>query len=251
MGKLKGKRILVAGSARNIGAKTAERLVEEGAQVFLGDVDGVQVKAVADRLGAESQWFDLADPESLENLVSAAAKHLGGLDGMVNVAADISPGTLGNDVDLLGMDTAIWEKTLSSNLVGYALLIKHALPHLIESGSGSIVNISSGSYFIGEPTRPAYAAAKAGVNTLTRHVASRWGKDNIRCNAIAPGMIVTETASDLVTEEYMNKILRGMPLPRLGKSKDIANGIVFFMSDEAEWITGQVLNINGGAAYRD
>lgn len=211
----------------------------------------MQVKAVADQLGAGSQWFDLADPESLESLVSAAAKHMGGLDGIVNVAADISPSTLGNDVDLLGMDTAIWEKTLSSNLVGYALLIKHALPHLIESGSGSIVNISSGSYFIGEPTRPAYAAAKAGVNTLTRHVASRWGKDNIRCNAIAPGMIVTETAGDLVTEEYMNKILRGMPLPRLGKSKDIANGIVFFMSDEAEWITGQVLNINGGAAYRD
>lgn len=156
MGRLKGKRILVAGSARNIGAKTAERLVEEGAQVFLGDVDGVQVKAVADQLGAGSQWFDLADPESLENLVSAAAKHLGGLDGIVNVAADISP-----------------------------------------------------------------------------------------------GMIVTETAGDLVTEEYMNKILRGMPLPRLGESKDIANGIVFFMSDEAEWITGQVLNINGGAAYRD
>lgn len=251
MGRLKGKRILVAGSARNIGAKTAERLVEEGAQVFLGDVDGARVKAVADQLGAESQWFDLADPESLDNLVSAAAKHLGGLDGIVNVAADISPNTLGNDVDLLGMDIAIWEKTLSSNLVGYALLIKHALPHLIESGSGSIVNISSGSYFIGEPTRPAYAAAKAGVNTLTRHVASRWGKDNIRCNAISPGMIVTETAGDLVTEEYMNNILRGMPLPRLGESKDIANGIVFFMSDEAEWITGQVLNINGGAAYRD
>lgn len=206
---------------------------------------------MADQLGAGSQWFDLADPESLENLVSAAAKHLGGLDGIVNVAADISPSTLGNDVDLLGMDIAIWEKTLSSNLVGYALLIKHALPHLIESGSGSIVNISSGSYFIGEPTRPAYAAAKAGVNTLTRHVASRWGKDNIRCNAISPGMIVTETAGDLVTEEYMNKILLGMPLPRLGESKDIANGIVFFMSDEAEWITGQVLNINGGAAYRD
>ena len=251
MGRLKGKRILVAGSARNIGAKTAERLVEEGAQVFLGDVDGARVKAVADQLGAESQWFDLADPESLDNLISAAAKHLGGLDGIVNVAADISPNTLGNDVDLLGMDIAIWEKTLSSNLVGYALLIKHALPHLIESGSGSIVNISSGSYFIGEPTRPAYAAAKAGANTLTRHVASRWGKDNIRCNAISPGMIVTETAGDLVTEEYMNNILRGMPLPRLGESKDIANGIVFFMSDEAEWITGQVLNINGGAAYRD
>lgn len=251
MGRLKGKRILVAGSARNIGAKTAERLVEEGAQVFLGDVDGARVKAVADQLGAESQWFDLADPESLDNLVSAAAKHLGGLDGIVNVAADISPNTLGNDVDLLGMDIAIWGKTLSSNLVGYALLIKHALPHLIESGSGSIVNISSGSYFIGEPTRPAYAAAKAGVNTLTRHVASRWGKDNIRCNAISPGMIVTETAGDLVTEEYMNNILRGMPLPRLGESKDIANGIVFFMSDEAEWITGQVLNINGGAAFRD
>ena len=89
------------------------------------------------------------------------------------------------------MDTAIWEKTLNSNLVGYALLIKHAFPHLIESGLGSIVNISSGSYFAGEPTRPAYAAAKAGVNTLTRHVASRWGKDNIRCNAISPGMIVT------------------------------------------------------------
>lgn len=251
MGKLKDKRILIAGSGRNVGEKTAERLVEEGAEVFLGDIDNERVKAVAKRLGAKSQWFDLADSESLESLVDSAVEHLGGLDAVANVAADISPGTLGKDVDLLGMDTEIWKKTLNSNLIGYSLIIKHALPHLIKSGSGAIVNISSGSYFMGESTRPAYAAAKSGVNTLTRHVASRWGKDNIRCNAIAPGMIVTETAGDLVTEEYLEESLASVPLTRLGESKDIANGIAFLLSDEAEWITGQVLSINGGAFYRD
>lgn len=251
MGKLKGKRILVAGSGRNVGAETARKLAAEGAVLFLGDINEEAVQSVAEEIGAKSSWFDLADLDSIEKLVSQAVDHLGGLDGVANVAADISPGLLNNDLDLLEMKTEIWERTLNANLIGYAHIIKNALPHILKEESGAIVNVSSGSYFMGEDTRPAYAASKAGVNTLTRHVASRWGKDNVRCNAVAPGMIVTETASDLVDDDYLKESLKGVPLTRLGQSSDIANGIAFLLSDEAEWITGQVININGGATYRD
>ncbi len=251
MGKLEGKRILVAGSARNIGKKTAERLAEEGAELFLGDINEEEVKKVAASLGAGSGWFNLDDAKSIEKLVKAAVEHLGGLDGIANVAANISPKLLEGDVDILGMEPEIWNQTLNSNLVGFALIIKHALPDLIKSDSAAVVNVSSGTYFLGEETRPAYASSKAGVNALTRHVATKWGKDNITCNAVSPGLVLTDTSSDLVTDEFVEDKLKNVPMPRLGEPKDIANAITFFLSDEAEWITGQVLNVNGGGHYRD
>lgn len=251
MGKLQGKRILVAGGGRNVGAETVRRLAEEGAQLYIGDINEEAAKLVANEVGGKSCRFDLADKSSIENMVKQAIEHLGGLDGVANIAANISPALLDRDVEVTEMETDVWEHTLISNLVGYAEILKHAIPHMLEAKSGAIVNVSSGSFFMGEPTRPAYAAAKAGVNTLTRHVASRWGKDNIRCNAVAPGMIMTETARDLVSDDYINDRLGDVALTRLGQPSDIANGIVFLLSDEAEWITGQVLSINGGAAFRD
>ena len=251
MGKLQGKRILVAGGGRNVGAETVRRLAEEGAQLYIGDINEGAAKSMAIEVGANSCYFDLADKSSIENMVKQAIEHLGGLDGVANIAANISPALLDRDVEVTEMETDVWEQTLNSNLVSYAEILKQAIPHLLEAKSGAIVNVSSGSFFMGEPTRPAYAAAKAGVNTLTRHVASRWGKENIRCNAVAPGMIMTETARDLVSDEYINERLEDVALTRLGQPSDIANGIVFLLSDEAEWITGQVISINGGAAFRD
>lgn len=249
MGNLKGKKIIVAGSARNIGKDVARKLSEEGAQLFLGDIDEELVKSVASDIGAGSSGFNLEDPESIEKFVAKAVDHLGGLDGVANIAANTP--LMSSDHNVLEMDTEVWEKTLKSNLIGYAEIIKSALPHLIESESGAIVNVSSGSYFMGEPERPAYAASKVGVNALTRHVATKWGKDNIRCNAVAPGMVVTDSSEDYVTKEFIEEMLTTIPLPRLGKPSDISKAISFLLSDEAEWITGQVLSINGGAAYID
>lgn len=253
---LSGKRILVAGSATGIGAATARRLAEEEARLHLGDVNADGLSAVVEELrgaGADvsSSVFDLVDAASVEALVRDAVEHLGGLDGVANIAADLSPATIGNDVALLDMDVAIWEQTLRANLIGYALIAKQALPHLIEAGGGSIVNTSSGASWIGEDTRPAYAASKAGINTVTRHIAKAYGKQNIRANSVSPGAVMSETALATMSEEFKDQMRAGLTLTRLGEPADLAQSICFLLSDDTTWVSGQVWNVNGGAGFRD
>ncbi len=253
---LSGKRILVAGGATGIGAATARRLGEEGARLVVGDLNESGAQAVAEEIRAAggqatARRFDLADADSVAALVDFTVTELGGLDGVANVAADLSPGTLGNDVALLDMDVAIWEQTLRANLIGYALTNKHAIPHLIAAGGGAIVNTTSGAYWVGEDTRPAYAASKAGINTLTRHIAKAYGKDGIRANSVSPGAVLSETALVNMTEDFKAAMLAGVTVPRLGVPADLAQTICFLLSDDTSWVSGQVWSVNGGGGFRD
>ena len=253
---LTGKRILVAGGATGIGAATAVRLGEEGARLYLGDLNDAGARDVAGKIrdaggDAEAARFDLADADSVATLVAGAAEHLGGVDGLANVAADLSPETLGNDVALLEMDPAVWERTLRANLIGFALLAKQAIPHLIAAGGGAIVNTSSGASWAGETTRPAYAASKAGINALTRHIASTYGKQGVRANSVSPGAVLSETALRTMGEKFQAKLLRGVTVGRLGKPEDLAQTIAFLLSDDADWVSGQVWSVNGGGGFRD
>lgn len=253
---LEGKRILIAGSASGIGAATAIRLGEEGAKLYLGDINEAGAEATADRVraaggAATAQRFDLADADSIELLLQSAVSELGGLDGVANVAADLSPATLSNDSPLLEMDPEIWEHTLRANLLGFALINKGAIPHLIQAGGGSIVNTSSGASWVGEAVRPAYAASKAGINALTRHIASAYGKRNVRANSVSPGAVLSETAIATMSEEFKEQMRAGVTVPRLGKPEDLANTIAFLLSDDTEWVSGQVWSVNGGGGFRD
>ena len=253
---LQGKRILVSGSASGIGAATALRLAEEGAVLALGDINEAGVAAIAERITASGGTahpitFDLADGASVEHLVSEAVSRLGGLDGVANVAADLSPATLGNDVELLEMQVPIWEQTLRANLIGFALIDKLAIPHLIEHGGGPIVNTSSGASWVGEATRPAYAASKAGINALTRHIASAYGKQGIRANSVSPGAVLSETAIRTMSDDFKKQMLAGVTVTRIGKPEDLANTICFLLSEDADWVTGQVWSVNGGGGFRD
>jgi len=253
---LNGKRILVAGSGSGIGAATAIRLSEEGVRLVLGDIDLAGAEAVARQVNdtggdATAVSFDLADADSVAALVERAVEILGGLDGVANVAADLSAATVGNDLALLDMDVAIWEQTLRANLIGYALISKHAIPQLIDSGGGPIVNTSSGAAWVGEAVRPAYAASKAGINALTRHIASAYGKDGIRANSVSPGAVLSETAIRNTSEEFKAQMLAAVTVGRLGEPKDLAQTICFLLSDEADWVSGQVWSVNGGAGFRD
>ncbi|MFC5831521.1 SDR family NAD(P)-dependent oxidoreductase [Nonomuraea insulae] len=253
---LKDKTIVVAGGATGIGAATAERLAEEGARVLVGDLNLGGAEATTARIAAAGGTavptaFDLADEGSVRALFERAVGEFGGVDGLFNVGADLSPGTIGRDGDLLEMDAAIWRRTFEVNLIGYAHTCRAAIPLLLEGGGGAIVNTSSLAAFVGEPLRPAYAASKAGINTLTRHVASRWGKEGIRCNGLSPGMVLSETGLATMSEEFKATVLAGIRSARLGRPSDLASAAAFLLSDDAEWINGQTWSIDGGGALRD
>ncbi|GAA2212492.1 SDR family oxidoreductase [Nonomuraea monospora] len=253
---LNGKRIVVAGGATGIGAATAERLAEEGCRVLVGDLNLAGAEATAGRIAAAggtavAAAFDLADEESVRALFERAAQEFGGVDGLFNVGADLSPDTIGRDADLSRMDVSVWRRTLEVDLIGYAHTCRTVIPYLLESGGGAIVNTSSSAAFVGEPLRPAYAAAKAGVNALTRHVASRWGKEGIRCNGVSPGLVLSETGLATMSEEFKAAVLGAIRTPRLGKPSDLAAAAAFLLSDDAAWVNGQTWSIDGGGSLHD
>lgn len=251
---LDGHTVVIAGGASGLGAATAERLAREGCRVVVGDVLAEGAHRVVDGISARggtavAMAFDLADPGSVTRLISAAADAYGGIDALFNVGADMA--ALGGDTDVVDIDLGLWDRVMAVNLRGYVAAMKAAIPHLLRAGGGSIVNMSSAAAFQGEPTRPAYATAKAGIGALTRHVASRWGKDNIRCNAVAPGFTATETIRSAPQwHDLEAAALRRIRSARVGHVDDIAALVAFLMSQEGEWINGQVINIDGGTILR-
>jgi NAD(P)-dependent dehydrogenase (short-subunit alcohol dehydrogenase family) len=245
---LRDKVVVVAGGATGIGAATCRRLVEEGAKVVVGDINEAAAKQTADAIGGRHLRFDITREDDCKALVEHAIGEFGGLDGLFTVAADTSKETLGRDSesDLLTVPLDVWQRTLDVNLTGTFLMTRSALPALLERGGGSIVNTLSGLIFYGSPIRPAYLASKAALVALTRHVAARWGKEGIRCNAVAPGFVVTEQVAHNVPQEERDMILAANKSTRHGRPEDIAATVAFLLSDDAEWINGQMQLVNGG-----
>jgi NAD(P)-dependent dehydrogenase (short-subunit alcohol dehydrogenase family) len=246
--------VVVVGGATGIGAATASRLAEEGCRVVIGDIAEDAAHATAARIvagggAAAAVAFDLADPDSVAGLIDTAAALHGGIDAMFNVGADMT--AIRADTDIIDIDLDVWDRVMAVNLRGYVAAMKHALPHMLSRGGGAIVNMSSAAAFQGEPARPAYATAKAGIGALTRHVASRWGKEGIRCNAVAPGFTATDAIRSVPQwpelEAGALKRIRGT---RVGATEDIAALVAFLLSDEGAWINGQVVNIDGGTVLR-
>ncbi len=251
---LTGKVVVVAGGASGLGAATAARLAQEGCRVVVGDVAADASGEVVERINnaggtAVPVVFDLADPSSVADLIGAAVDTFGALDLLFNVGADMS--TLPADTDVVDIDLDVWDRVMTVSLRGYLAAMKHAIPAMLQQGGGAIVNMSSAAAFQGEPARPAYATAKAGIGALTRHVASRWGKDGIRCNAVAPGFTATETIRNAPQwPELEAAALRRIRGTRVGQPDDVAALVAFLLSDEGEWINGQVVNIDGGTVLR-
>jgi NAD(P)-dependent dehydrogenase (short-subunit alcohol dehydrogenase family) len=252
---LKGKRVIIGGGATGMGAALAVRLLTEGANVLVGDINDAGLKKLAGEMAGKgnglTQVFDLADEASILKLVGRAAEEFKGIDGLVITGADLSKATLGNDNDLMHMDPKIWERTFKVNVLGHALLMKATIPHMKAAGGGSIVSVSSGAAYAGSGFMPAYAVSKAGLHALARHTARIAGKDNIRCNVVAPGTVLTEGAAVNMTDDMKQHALSTMALTRLGAADDLASALAFLISDEASWLTGQVISVNGGTHFRD
>jgi NAD(P)-dependent dehydrogenase (short-subunit alcohol dehydrogenase family) len=251
---LPGKIAIVAGGGTGIGAATAKRLGAERCLVVIGDLAADRARQTADDIVAAggqavAAAFDLAEPSSVAGLVDFAVTTYGGMDAIFNVGADMS--TVRIDTDVVDIDFALWDRVMAVNLRGYVACMKYAIPQILSRGGGAIVNMSSAAAFQGEPARPAYATAKAGIGALTRHVAARWGKEGIRCNAVAPGFTATEAIRAVPQWPDLEAgALRRIRGPRVGAPDDIAALVAFLISDEGEWINGQVINIDGGTVLR-
>jgi NAD(P)-dependent dehydrogenase (short-subunit alcohol dehydrogenase family) len=251
---LTDKVAIVVGGATGIGAATAARLGGEGCRVVIGDIAADAARQTAERIAAAGGTathvaFDLADPGSVANLIDAAATTYDGVDLLFNVGADMS--AIRADTDVVDIDFDVWDRVMTVNVRGYVAAMKYAIPRMLGRGGGAIVNMSSAAAFQGEPARPAYATAKAGIGALTRHVASRWGKEGIRCNAVAPGFTATDVIRSVPQwPDLQAAALKRIRGTRVGDPADIASLVAFLLSEEGEWINGQVVNIDGGTVLR-
>jgi NAD(P)-dependent dehydrogenase (short-subunit alcohol dehydrogenase family) len=244
-----GKVAVVAGGATGLGAGVAARLAAEAASVVVGDVNIDAAQALAERIRSEggeafAQRFDITDEASVAALVQAARARYGGLDLIHVNAADMSQ--LAHDRDALKTDLAVFDRTLAVGLRGHLLCTRAAIPLLLERGGGAIVYSSSAASKEPARSRIAYSVAKSGLNGLMRHVATRWGPEGIRANAICPGFIQTEATRN-APAEMKAKMLRNIPTTRLGEVEDVAALVSFLLSDEAAWFNGQAVSVDGGA----
>lgn len=252
---LNGKAVLVAGGAGGIGTATCVRLGAEGARVAVADLDGEAAGGVAERINsgggrAFAMLLDIGDEESVAEAVETTVAEFGRLDALHVNAADLSPETVLADTNAADIDLAVFDRTVRTGLRGHLICTQRALPHLLRGEGGALVYTSSAASFIGEPERPAYAMAKSGINALVRHVASRWGREGIRANAVAPGLVVTEKNSATLDPNFTKYALRGTRSTRLGHPQDIAAMVAFLISDDGEWVNGQVISVDGGATLR-
>jgi len=258
-----GRTAVVAGGGSGIGAATAELLARRGGAVVVGDLSAEAARRTAEKIEADGGSalpvaFDIADEASVGRLFDAAVERFGTVAHLVNVAADLGPDTLGVDdaSDAVTLPLEVWHRTFAVDLTGHLLTIRRAVPLMLERGGGSIVNVSSEASSLGLGDKPAYSAAKAGVDALTRHVARRWGTEGIRCNAVSPGMVMTEAVRAMYgtrsygTEADVGSRVRGInPMGRPGEPEEVASVIVHLLSDEASWVTGQLHHVSGGMVF--
>lgn len=251
--RLEGKVAIVTGAGSGIGRATALALAREGARVVVADLDEAGAEETVSAVAAAgvcgealAHAVDVSDEAQVEAMVARAVEAFGGLDVLHNNAAAIGAAGAGRDHDVAAIDLAVWQRVMAVNLAGPMLGCKHAIPRMLERGGGSIINTSSGSALQGDLTNPSYAISKGGLNTLTLYVAAQYGKRGIRCNAIAPGLILSHGPERFGGERYVSMLEEHHLTPRVGRPDDIANAVVYLASDESSFVTGQIVRVDGG-----
>ena len=246
MGRIKDKRVLITGSASGIGRAAARLFAAEGARLTLCDRDHLQNESLADEItenGGQAQAIqtDVGEPDDMENAIDIAVSMHGGLDVLYNNAG----GATKQDGAVTEIELDEFWRTIRVDLFGTVLGCRFAIPHLVKSGGGSIINTTSIRAMIGTEGADAYTTAKGGIVTLTRALAVQWAKSNIRVNAIAPGVILTDRVRAMLPLDDPVRVKTP-----LGPSEpeDVAPLALYLASDESQQMTGMILPLDGGAS---
>ena len=249
--KLEGRVAIVTGSGANIGEACVKTLANAGARVVVADINIDGAKRVATEINeaggdAFAHLVNLLDEDSIRTLVDAVVERYGRIDILHNNAADTRPAQLAADGPITQLEASVWDAAFGVNTRGTMLMTKHCLPIMIKGGGGSIINTSTGVSILGDIFNPAYSSSKGAVNSFTRNTAAQFGKKNIRCNAILPGLILTPLSRAVMTLEQQQLMEKHTLLPRLGDPADIAKALLFLASDDSSFVTGQLLAVDGG-----
>jgi NAD(P)-dependent dehydrogenase (short-subunit alcohol dehydrogenase family) len=251
MGRLDGKVAVITGAAGGIGREAAILFSSEGASVCVADVDPEKGEATAGACReAFFQQVDVADPESVAAMYAATAERYGGIDVLYNNAG-IMPA---DDASILETEAEAWQRVQDVNTKGVFLCCKHGIPHLLERGGGSVINVASFVALAGAATSQiSYTASKGAVLSMSRELAVEFARRGVRVNALCPGPVETPLLMRLFDETpgALERRLIHLPMGRLAQAKEIAYGALFLASDESSYVNGATFLVDGGltAAY--
>ena len=250
MGRCDNRAAIVTGAAGGIGEAYARALASEGANVVVADVDQTRGEATAASINegdAGRGLFincDVSSPESANAMAATTVEHFGGIDLLVNNAAIY--GSMQFDL-LVSVDWDYYRKFMSVNMDGALVVTRACFEHMTARGGGAIVNQSSTAAWLYSGF---YGLAKVGINGLTQQLAHELGGRNIRVTAIAPGPTDTEATRNQVGEGMVNSLVKDLAIKRPGQPSDMVGACLFLLSDDAAWVTGQILNVDGGQIFR-